>query len=344
MVPLPYRREPDFGRLLTVLRRNGEPDRVPFVELGIDREVLEAVLGEPARSVADEVRAWHHLGYDYVSVKAAIPWVRRRDAADDTAALPHPRREWVNVHSGLVANRADFEAFPFPKPSDVDYRAVEQAVRCVPDGMGVLGRISGVLENTLWTLGFQNTALLLADDPTLVGDTFDTIGALLLDVARTLAGIDGCGGLFFGEDMGFKTATVFSPAVYRELLFPWHRRIVDAVHAAGKPVVLHSCGNVCEIIGDLVDIGWDGRHSYEDVIQPITEAKDLHGGRLSVLGGIDMDLLARGSEAAVRARVREVVAHCAPGGGFAVGSGNTVANYVPVANYIAMLDEAHRCG
>jgi len=83
---------------------------------------------------------------------------------------------------------------------------------------------------------------------------------------------------------------------------------------------------------------------WEDVIQPITEAKALYGDRIAVLGGIDMDLLARGTEAAVRARVREVLDACAPGGGFALGSGNTVANYVPVGNYLAMLDEGWRYG
>lgn len=340
MLPIDRTPEPDFARFLQALRREGEPDRVPFVELGVDREIMEAVLEEPVASVADEVRFWHALGYDYAGVKVAIPWPRRRDAAPDTAALPHAQRQWVNVHAALVADRAEFDAFPFPKPQDVDYSEVVEAVRIVPKGMGVVGRLSGVLENCMWTLGFEGMAYLLADDPELVRDTADRIGAVLLNAVETLVGMDGVDAVFFGEDMGFKTATMISPAALRELIFPWHRRIVEACHAAGKPIVLHSCGNLRQIMDDIMDIGWDGRHSYEDVIQPITEAKDLYGDRIAVLGGIDMDLLSRGSEEAVRARVRHVVAHCAPDGGFAIGSGNTVANYVPVGNYLAMLDEA----
>ena len=344
MLPIGRAPEPDFARLLQVLRRQGEPDRVPFVELGIDREILETVLEQPVASVADEVRCWHALGYDYVSVKALIPWVRQRDAAPDTAARPHHQREWVNVRSALITTRADFDAFPFPRPRDVDYSQIEQAIRIVPPGMGVIGRISGVLENSMWTLGFEGMAYLLADQPALVRDTIDTIGALLLNVVETLGSIDGVGAIFFGEDMGFKTATMVSPAVLRQYLFPWHRRIVRAAHAMSKPIILHSCGNVRQVMDDILDAGWDARHSYEDVIEPITEAKGLYGDRIALLGGIDMDLLTRGSEQAVRERVRQVVAHCAPGGGFAIGSGNTVANYIPLANYLAMLDEAHRCG
>jgi uroporphyrinogen decarboxylase len=335
---------PDFGRLLKVLRRQGEPDRVPFFELLVDREVVQAVLGEPVASVEQELRLWHALGYDYISVKASVPWPRRRDAAADTADLSRGRREWVNVHSELVTGRASLEAFPWPKPQDVDYSDLEAAIRLVPDGMGVLGRTSGVLENTMWTLGFEGISYLLADDPAVVRDAVDAVGALLLNAMETMASMDGVGALLLGEDMGFKTATMLSPAALREYIFPWHRRIVAAAHARGKPIVLHSCGNLRAIMDDIIAAGWDAKHSFEDVIQPITEAKALYGDRIAVLGGIDVDLLARGSEKAVRARVREVIEHCAPGGGFALGAGNSVANYVPVRNYLAMLDEGWRRG
>jgi uroporphyrinogen decarboxylase len=294
--------------------------------------------------VADEVRFWHGLGYDYASVKVGIPWVRRRDRAADTASLPHGEREWVNAHAAVVANRAEFEAFHFPKPNEIDYRPIEQVVRLVPEGMGVLARVSGVLENCMFTLGFEGMSYLLADDPDLVRATVDSIGALLLNIVETLGTMEGVGAIFFGEDMGFKTATMVSPAALRELIFPWHRRIVAAAHARGKPILLHSCGNLRQIMDDVVATGWDAKHSYEDVVQPITEVKELYGDRIAVLGGIDMDLLGRGSEEAVRARVREVMARCAPGGGFAIGSGNTVANYVPLRNYLAMLDEAWKVG
>ena len=66
------------------------------------------------------------------------------------------------------------------------------------------------------------------------------------------------------------------------------------------------------------------------------------GHRLSLLGGIAVGLLTRGTEAQIRTRVREVAAACQPGGGFCLGSGNTVANYIPLDNYLAMLDEGRR--
>ena len=68
------------------------------------------------------------------------------------------------------------------------------------------------------------------------------------------------------------------------------------------------------------------------------------GDRVSLIGGIDMDFLCRASEEQVRRRVRETLDVCQPGGGYCLGTGNSVANYVPVDNYLAMLDEGRRYG
>ena len=64
--------------------------------------------------------------------------------------------------------------------------------------------------------------------------------------------------------------------------------------------------------------------------------------RMSLLGGVDVDLLARGTEAEVRAKTREILETCQPGGGYCLGSGNWVTDYCIQENYVAMLDEARR--
>jgi uroporphyrinogen decarboxylase len=92
---------------------------------------------------------------------------------------------------------------------------------------------------------------------------------------------------------------------------------------------------------DLIgDVKIDGKHSFEDAILPITEFHARYGDRIASLGGVDVDLLTRGSEQDVRGRVREIVGACHPRGRYALGSGNSIPSYVPVANYLAMLDEA----
>ena len=68
------------------------------------------------------------------------------------------------------------------------------------------------------------------------------------------------------------------------------------------------------------------------------------GVSIALLGGLDVDFLCRASPAAVRARVRATLDACQPGGGYCLGTGNSVANYVPLENYLAMLDEGRRYG
>jgi uroporphyrinogen decarboxylase len=118
-----------------------------------------------------------------------------------------------------------------------------------------------------------------------------------------------------------------------------------AAHATGRPYLLHCCGKIDAIMDDLLDdVRIDGLHSFEDTIKTIEETKEKHGHRMAVLGGIDVDFLCRADEEAVRRRTRQTLQRCQPGGGYCLGTGNSVANYVPLRNYLAMLDEGRRFG
>jgi uroporphyrinogen decarboxylase len=126
-------------------------------------------------------------------------------------------------------------------------------------------------------------------------------------------------------------------------VLPYHKQLAALTHARGKVYILHSCGNLEAIMDDLIeDVRIDAKHSFEDVILPVEKFKARYGRRVGIVGGIDMDLLARGSEQEARARVRQVLHACMPGGGYVLGTGNSVANYIPVQNFLAMVDEGHR--
>jgi uroporphyrinogen decarboxylase len=145
-----------------------------------------------------------------------------------------------------------------------------------------------------------------------------------------------------GDDLGYASGTIVSPKVLRQKFLPQTGRIVDLVHRAGKLFLLHTCGNVYDIMDDLIRLGIDAKHSFEDKIMPVEEVYRRWGGRLALVGGVDIHLLASGTEAQVRRRTREILDVCGTGGGYVLGTGNSVANYLPLGNYLAMLDEGHR--
>ena len=78
------------------------------------------------------------------------------------------------------------------------------------------------------------------------------------------------------------------------------------------------------------------------MIEPVEECFREWGGKVAILGGVDVDILARGSEEDARLRTLQILEACAPKGGYAAGSGNSVTNYVSVDNYLAMVETVHR--
>ena len=365
------RRNPNFDNLRRTLMREGPPGPVPFLELHADPGTMEAVLGEKfpvdvrklleasagetsledllgAKQVLDMVlRFCYETGYDYVFTYTGLNFPRDNYlAAGDTAEAKNwggGMRYWQDENTGPIQSWRDFESYPWPKPEEISYAAIEYLNAVVPDGMKISVNVFGIFENSSWLMGFQSFSYALFDQPDLIQAIVDRVAELVITCARQAANYDNVGMIFFGDDLGYSAGTLLSPATIRNYVLPHYSRLVEAVHAAGKLILLHSCGNLEKIMDEIINIGFDAKHSFEDKIMPVEEVYRRWGDRIAVLGGVDMDLLARGSEEAVRQRVRQILEVCgAKGVGYCLGTGNTVANYVLKENYLAMLDEGRR--
>jgi uroporphyrinogen decarboxylase len=341
--------EPDFNRLEKVFLRQGEPDRVPFFELlsNLETQVLHALgrfdhtrrsapgsADEENRLIRQQIDYMYLLGYDYITLYPKNFDFPRKEAPK--AVTSYGEREYHTADFHTISCRRDFDTYPWPDPSALDYSNFEQAAKILPEGMKIIASFSGVLENVMWLLGYEGTSYLLYEDQQLIEDMFSAVGSRIVAYYDNVGSLDSVGALLLGDDMGFKTQTLLSPEVFRKYLFPWHRKIVQTAHRKGKPVILHACGNLGEVMEDIIACGWDARHSFEDVIEPVWEAKQKYGHRIAILGGFDMDKICRMSRREVRAHTRFLIEKCAPGGGWALGTGNSVADYVPVVkiNYI----------
>ncbi len=348
---------PDFSDFRKTLLRQGTPRRLPFVELLMDSEMKSAFLGEPFPYSTDplenrhcavdfDIRFWYEAGYDYISLGADVPLQRSRLSAEDTALLKHASRSWQDENNGPIQSWQDFEGFHWPQPNEIDYSTLEYAAKRLPEGMQIIFiGPGGQFENLAELMGLANLSTMLADDPALVEAVAAQVGALLENLYRNVVEMDNIGAVWLGDDLGYKTSTTISPRHLRKYVFPYQKKLAAIAHACNLPFLLHSCGNLERIMDDLIDdVKIDGKHSYEDVILPVGQAKQRWGKRISILGGVDMDFLARSTEDEVRAYTRAVIEACAPGGGWALGTGNTVANYIPIRNYVAMLEEGRKIG
>ena len=266
---------PDFERLRKVLLREGDPDRIPFIELYIDKEIMEAILGEkvpellPGELADGEHEAQeryldmllqfqYQMGYDYVPGTYA-PGIFGFGVsagmllAEDTAALSRGERSWVNESRGVITNWEDFESFPWPEPEELDYSSLEYMAEHLADGMKLIcdNNPGGILESVMWLMGYTSFSYALADDPDLVAAMFERVGSLTTTALANMAEIDNMGALCLGDDMGFKSATMISPELLRKYVFPWQKKLADIAHQHGLPFVLHSCGNLEEVMDDL---------------------------------------------------------------------------------------------
>lgn len=349
---------PDAAGFVDAVMGRAQPERPPLVEYLVDpavqRPVLEDLLGRtwsdygPDRSsqvayLDNQIELWRRLGYDFVRFESGLGFPETLVGADDATAASG-RRGWADEHEGTIRCRDDFERCAWPRVEDFDFFPYEYLASRLPEGMGLLAcHAGGVFEHLSWILSLEGLSFALADDPGLVRAVADRIGGLMLRVYEHLVELPRLAAVFPGDDMGFKTATLISPADLREIVLPWQARFAALAHAKGKPYVLHSCGNLDAIMPDLIEsVGIDGKHSFEDVILTAEEFQARWGRRAATLGGVDLNILSGGTEEQVRRRTRSLIETCGPRGRFAVGSGNSIPSYVPVRNYLAMVDEALR--
>jgi uroporphyrinogen decarboxylase len=325
-------RQPDFNNILKVLRREA-PDRPTLFEFFLNAELYAHLagckaenFGYPLVNADDTARAFSAAGYDYATMHGSY------------FNFPAPEKKRGSTYSlndgAAITNREEFDAYPWPEPGDFDYSIIKNAEP--PSGMKLMiCGPGGVLENVISLVGYDNLALLIYDDPQLVYDIFEQVGSRLLKYYELSVKHKAVGLLMSNDDWGFNTQTMISPKDMARFVFPWHKKIVELAHGADMPAVLHSCGNLNEVMDAVIDdMKYDGKHSYEDVIQPVEDAHREYGHRIATLGGIDLNFIVTKTPEEITARSKAMLELGQRG--YALGTGNSVPGYVPWENYFAM--------
>ena len=353
---------PDWESFLRCIRREGTPERAHMIELIIDGEVKDEIcaryglmdgvsLTDPHFNYCKQMEVQRFLGYDYVLCPGSVGEsldsgiTHNNLVTADTAALGHiGGRSYVDEHSGPITTWKEFEAYPWPDPAKYVTPGLEWYEKNLPSNMCVIGGLVGsIYENVSFLMGYETLCMALYDQRDLVAAISDKLVELYCAELEQILKFERVKMVWGSDDLGFRSGTLISPKDLRELFLPGHRRLARMAHDAGRPYLLHSCGKLDAIMEDFItDIGVDAKHSYEDTIVDVHEMKKRYGSRISILGGIDVDFLCRSSEAQIRERVRDTLKHCHPGGGYCLGTGNTVANYIPIDSYLAMLDEGRK--
>jgi len=367
-IPRPFKTTYDWDHMEKVLRRETEEGPVPIIELFPDPEIMTEVTGidfPAARAVELSTNAGQliddnealemgirlmdlHIafskavGYDYVTMIPIVPLTktRRELAADEDTR--RQKRAWKEEGQGIITSREEYEAYKWPSLDQISMLALDYAAGSIPDGMKIMVMYNGVYEDLSELMGTQHMAIKSIEEPDLVEDILEQLTRLAVYAIDLSAAHPGTGAIFYSDDLGYKGGTTLSPRFLKKYYIPRLKRIADACHRKGKLFLFHCCGQVMAIMDDLIEAGIDGRHSFEDAILPVEQWYDKFHNQVAILGGVDMELMAHGTEEQVRQRTRRILEHCAPGGGYCMGTGNSVANYVRIENYYGMIDETRK--
>jgi uroporphyrinogen decarboxylase len=329
---------------------NRRPTRLPIYEHIISPVIMEQILNSEFADLiegetADQIeffrqycRFFREMTHDTVSYEVTIC-----TTLPDHGAI-------FGSRPGPIQNRSDFDAYPWSELPDRYWKVAasrfDALSKSLPPGMKAAGGIgNGVFELSEDLVGFEYLAYMTVDDPELLDHLYGKIGDLMVEIWSVFLDryADGFAVCRFGDDLGFKTSTLVSPKMIRQFILPQYKRVIDLIKAAGKPFLWHSCGNIFAIMDDVLALGIDAKHSNEDAIAPFDKWISLYGDRIGLLGGIDVDLLCTEDPGEIikivyeRGKRFRMTAQ-----GYALGSGNSIPDYVPVDSYLALVEAANQ--
>jgi len=284
-----------------------------------------------------QMRTAEKFGFDYVSAISDPA----REAADFGANILYPEDQPPALieDDSLLADKAALHTLKALDPS-AGHRmrdrleAVELLRRRAGDQLCLEGWVEGPCAEAADLRGINRFMVDLLDDPDFVRELFElvTANAVVFARAQIEAGADVIG-------IGDAAASLIGPTLYNELVWPYEKRLVDAIHEAGGRTRLHICGNTRRIVTGMGKLGC----SMVDLDYPVPmeEARRQVPANQVLAGNIDpVRTLRNGSPESIRAELEHC--HRAVGPRYIVAAGCEIVRDTPAANVEALVDYARQ--
>jgi hypothetical protein len=188
-----------------------------------------------------------------------------------------------------VRDEGDFDKIRLPDAGDPQrYRGFAQDVAWAKrNGQWTIGWVNGFFSGIHYFLrSFEDLCLDMGLNSGLVKKMADLVGGWNLKAAQMMCerSIDCIG---FCDDLGSGSSLLFSPAIYRRLFWPWHKKLCDLVHAYGAVVHMHSHGAILPVLPDLAAAGIDLLNPLDpDDKMPMDQVRAVVGLKVVLCGGM----------------------------------------------------------
>jgi hypothetical protein len=154
----------------------------------------------------------------------------------------------------------------------------------------------------------------------------------------------GADGMFLGDDWGSQRSMMISAEMWRRIFRPLYKRLFDEIHRWGMEVIYHSCGNIMDIIPDLIDIGADVLDPLQPGAMDAAEIARRFGGKIAFYGGVDVQELPTSTPRKIKDEVRRLVDTLGKpfGNAYMIGPANVLTPDTPLLNIEALCEACHK--
>lgn len=265
-------------------------------------------------------------------------------------AEPH---EYFDViyHPMQNADISDIENMAMPNPDDPDiYFGIRDKAKDLYENSNYAVvadfGVPGFYETSQKLRGYENLACDLLDNAEFITALYDRLLELqkrffanYLDHVGKYVQVIG-----YADDLGMQDRPQVSPETYRNIIKPYHKKIFKFIHErTDAKILLHSCGSIFQLIGDLIDAGTDILNPVQVAAKDMepSKLKEAFGGKIIFWGGIDEQyVLPCGTPAEIYGEVEKMIKIMGRNGGYVIAPGHNIQADVPPENIAAMYEAA----
>lgn len=314
-----------------------EPDQVPFADWVNDgiRQKLVQAMGKTEMDEAEFARA---IGFDaigYQGIYSMSP-VCDETMTDDQGVVHYMGR-------GLIREEKDLAMMEFPDLSRGNL--LDGAKKFVDDyGKEDLALYCGIrpgIQPLYLSLGWLGFAQSMMGDQALLKGIYDRYIEWNCKNVELLEAI-GFDFFFLYDDIAYKKGPMFKPEFFREFFLPRFKMLADAITI---PWAFHSDGDLSLVFEDLLSLGMNCINPIEPPAMDIETVKEAYGHRVAIWGNIDLvHTLPHGSVEEVEEEVRQRIRKIGKGGGYILGTANSITDFCRVENVLAMSGAVKKYG
>ena len=327
--------------ILAVMRHE-EVSPVPFT-LGIDGGIAQKM--DEHYGTAD----WRKKLVPYIAGVGGAPYIPFTEPIDECHVRDAYGGIWRNDlniphHSQVALPEPDLDGFDMPEagkllpPETVD--KMKDACAHHTESFVNIALGGGVWEICWHIRGFENALMDSAMNPEFFGELAQLAADQIIAYVDLVKDIP-ADGMMLGDDWGGQQGVLLGGELWREYMKPQWKRIVDAIHDAGKYAVNHSCGSVAEIMPDIVDIGLDILEN----LQPETAGMDPYklkrdyGDDITLWGGLgSQSIIPFGTPEELRTEIEQLCAKMGRNGGYILATTKGIMADTPLENAIAVFE------